>query len=79
MRYFFNTANGQFHADRDGLDLPSNEAAREAVTMYAGKILRDNPNEVWVNNEQTVTATDRRGLILFTIMVLANGFAATMS
>jgi hypothetical protein len=77
MRYFFNTANGGFHADPDGTIYPSSDAAREAATKYAGEILHHNPGEAWENNELTVTATDEDGLIVFTIIVLAYGSAAT--
>jgi hypothetical protein len=77
VRYFFNTANGSFHADPEGTEYPSSDAARKAATQYAGEILKDNPNEIWESNELIVTTTDNTGLILFTILVLAQRSAAT--
>ncbi len=77
MRFFFNTANGSFHADANGTELSSIAEARKAATTYAGEILTNNPDEVWESNELTVTTTDERGLILFTISVHATGSAAT--
>ena len=78
MRYFFNTANGSFYADPEGTHLPSTAEARSEATRYAGEILHDNPNEVWESNELTVTATDDRGLVLFTISIHTEGSAATL-
>jgi hypothetical protein len=78
MRYFFDTQNGGFHADPFGTHYPSADAARAEATMYAGEILRDNPNEAWENNELTVTVKDERGLILFTVTVLTHKSPATM-
>ena len=78
MRYFFDTQNGGFHADPHGTNYPSTDAARQEATMFAGEILRDNPDEAWENNELIVTVKDEHGLILFTVTVLTHTSSATM-
>jgi hypothetical protein len=76
MRYFFDTANGGFHADPEGTVYEGIEQARAEATIYAGEILQDNPNAIWANNELTVMVKDDKGLIIFTITVLLNGSSA---
>jgi hypothetical protein len=77
MRHFFDTQNGGFHADPEGTIYPSTDTARQEATMYAGEILRDNPEEAWENNELIVTVKDNHGLIVFTVTVLTHRSCAT--
>lgn len=70
MRYFFNTQNGSYHADTDGMECADVAAARGAATRYVGDILKENPDILWDDNELSVTVTNEAGLILYTVTVL---------
>jgi hypothetical protein len=68
MRYFFETANGLYHAEPDGAHYPSREAACGEATMFAREILRDHPHDRWPHDELVVTVTSVEGEV-FVVMV----------
>jgi hypothetical protein len=45
--YFFRTADGHVFRDRLGTELPDLAAAKTAAFSLPGRIMQDNPEELW--------------------------------
>lgn len=68
-RYFFDTSSGLRDRERTGLDLKDNDAARVQGIIYAGEVLRDEPNLLWDGSEFKVLVTGWDRELLLTISV----------
>jgi hypothetical protein len=71
-RYFFHMLGDELVTDDEGTELPSALHAREAATRFAGELVRERPELVLDAGLLRVEVTDDAGLILFSILVLAN-------
>lgn len=60
--------------DRDDL-----QALRLELARFAGELLRDHANEIWVDQDWRIDVADESGLILYVMQVSATDTAATMS
>jgi hypothetical protein len=69
-RYFFNQINGVFKPDDDGLEFGTLEAARIEAVRYAGEVLRDHPTLVWQGEDFRVEVTDKKKMLVFTVIVV---------
>ncbi len=70
-KYFFNLADGQVNLDREGSEVASLQQARVEAVVYAASMLRDRPEEVWAGGNWRVEVADERGVLLFTVVVMA--------
>jgi hypothetical protein len=70
MICFFNLAGSIHDPDQEGIEMPSLAGARVEAARYAGELIRDRPDLVWMGEEVRVEVTDERRLILFTVIVL---------
>ncbi|WP_288935455.1 hypothetical protein [uncultured Sphingomonas sp.] len=66
-RFFFHTETDVRHTDVEGVEFPSFDEARRDAIRTAGILLKDAPNGFWNSRPWTVTVTDEKGLILWTI------------
>jgi hypothetical protein len=66
-RYHFNTEDGRFVADRDGVDLVDLEAARIEAVRLLGRVLCDNPDIYWEHEHFAIIVTDDAREPLFAI------------
>jgi hypothetical protein len=69
--YFFNTANGSFEPDPDGIDLSDDAAARVHAIKFAGDVMHHEPDVLWDGSEFRVQVTDDEQQLLFTIEMKA--------
>lgn len=70
-RYFFHTADGGKHRDREGIDCPNRAAARREAIRYAGSVLHDEPDLFRDGRDFRVEVTDESQRPLFTVIMLA--------
>lgn len=61
------------------VELTDATALRVEMAQFVGQLLKDHANEIWVDEEWRVDATDENGLILFMIQIVATNNAATRS
>jgi hypothetical protein len=66
-RYFFHMHDDCFSRDKDGIELPHIESAREEALRTAGGILRDGPLGLENGGEWKMEVTDATGGVLFTV------------
>lgn len=71
-RYHFHVLDDGFAHDEEGTDLPSALHARLAATRLAGELVSERPQLVLDTGLLRVEVTDNAGLILFSVLVLAN-------
>ena len=57
-RYFFNVADHIRDEDDQGTELPDREQARLHAVLFAGSLLRDDPELVWDGREFRVEVRD---------------------
>lgn len=67
--YFFNRADGHYEPDREGLELPDLETAREEAIVYLGETIKDRPGMLKKTGEFRVEVTAEDGTLLTTIIV----------
>ena len=53
-------------------------ALQVELACFVGELLKDHAEEIWVDEDWRVDATDENGLILFFVHVFASTTAATM-
>jgi hypothetical protein len=53
-------------------------ALRVEVAQFVGELLKDHAEEIWVDEDWRVDATDENGLILFTMSIFASDTSATL-
>jgi hypothetical protein len=70
-RFHFNIRNGSFGPDESGTDLPDLQSARVQAIAFTGELLKDHSRAFWESADWQMTVTDDRGLVLFTVHVLA--------
>ena len=51
---------------------------RVEMARFVGELLKDHAEQIWVDEDWRVDATDEQGLILFTMHVFASDTSATM-
>ncbi|MDO6416765.1 hypothetical protein Q4F19_20440 [Sphingomonas sp. BIUV-7] len=71
MRYYFHTADGSRDRDTTGTELPNLNAARKQAIMFAGECMAFDPDILSDHHDFRVEVTDKRDMILFTIITLA--------
>ena len=62
-----------------GVELPSDTAARIEAARRIGVLLNDHAGQIWVDQEWQMEITDDTGLILYVITVFTQRSAATRS
>ena len=70
MMCFFNLAGAVHDPDVEGMEMASIADARLEAVRYIAEVIRDRPNIVWLGEEIRVEVTDKRRLVLFTVIVL---------
>lgn len=76
-RYFFHTESHVRTSDEDGLELPDIEAARVSAARSVAELLRGEADLFWGSRPWSMTVTDGRGLILFSLEVHGHSSPAT--
>jgi hypothetical protein len=66
-RYFFHTADGVVHRDADGLELPTERAAKLAAVEYLGELLVERPTMLEFGERLLLTVTDQKGRVAFAV------------
>lgn len=69
MHFFVNLAGTVGDPDSEGIDLPTLSDARIEAVRFAGELLKDRPQLVWMGEEVRVEVTDENQLMLFTVIV----------
>ena len=69
MQFFINLAGAVYDPDGEGVDLPTISDARIEAVRFAGELLKDRPQLVWMGEEVRVEVTDENQLMLFTVIV----------
>ena len=69
--YFFHHADGKRDYDREGVELPNDQAAQLEAIRYAGSVLKDDPAAIWDHGAWRVEVTDCRRSLLFTVITIA--------
>ncbi len=70
-RYFFHLVDGGVDADRDGSELPNLQDAKKEAVRLAGAMMRDDPALFLTRERWSVEVSDREGLPLFSLNVVA--------
>ncbi len=60
-RYFFNTHNGEFTPDTEGVVLPDLAEARTQAQILAGGMLQDGSARLWETGEWRLDVKDEAG------------------
>jgi hypothetical protein len=61
-------AGAIYDPDHDGVDLSTFSDARIEAVRFAGELLREKPQLVWMGEEVRVEVTDEERLLLFTVI-----------
>jgi hypothetical protein len=51
---------------------------RVEVAAFVGELLKDHAEQIWIDEDWRIDATDEAGLILFTMSVFASNTSATL-
>jgi hypothetical protein len=70
--YHFNLHDGPALSGSDETELPNLPAARKEALRFVGSLLIDEPDAFWASDEWVLEVTDERGLVLFSLCLLAN-------
>lgn len=70
-RYFFDVADHGIEVDDVGQELPDPARARVEAIIFAGALLRDDPDMVWDGHELRVTVKDEAGAEVVSVFVHA--------
>ena len=70
MRFYFHLAGALDDTDDAGHDLESIAVARVEAVKFAGDILHDHPEALWLGEELRVEATNNDHVLLFTVIIL---------
>ncbi len=63
----------------EGLELKGFDEARIEAARRVGDLLKEHAGQIWTDEDWRMDVTDRKGLILFVLQVLAAKSAATAS
>ena len=65
---------------REALEVERDDltALRVELARFVGELLRDNPNQIWEDEDWRMDVTDADGLILYVMQISATDSAATM-
>ena len=66
-RYFFNVDD---QLDKEGLDFDSLSDAKCEAVRFAGRLICDSASEFWDAADFSLTVTNDKGLILFTLRLI---------
>jgi hypothetical protein len=66
-RFFFHTETDTRITDREGTEYQSFREARHEAIRTCGQLLKEMPATFWGSRPWSVTVTDEKGLILWTI------------
>jgi hypothetical protein len=69
-RYFFHIEDGKPHRDETGIELAGLAEAKCEAMRYAGHLICDSLEDFWDAGEWCLTATDDKGLTLFSLTLL---------
>lgn len=69
--YHFHIEDGGRHPDREGSDLPDDEAARLQGARLLGELLKEQPEVFWQDQCLRLTVADASQLTLFVLEVTA--------
>ncbi len=75
-RYFFHIDYGERSYDEEGTLFVSLDAARNAAVMLLGELLRDEADTFWAKPDITITGTDAKGLVLWSLMAMGTASGA---
>ena len=70
-RFFFNIDDHTHEIDDDGQELAGPAEARIQAIVYAGSLLRDEPDLVWDGRQFEVRVTDETGKVVTVVHVSA--------
>lgn len=70
-RYFFDIKDGTEFIDEDGSEWPDLAAARLEAVRYSAEVLKEMPERFWNSELWTMTVSDARRELLFTLKFLA--------
>ncbi len=76
MLFYFNMAGAVHDPDNEGIELPSIGLAREYAVRAAADYMRDHPEVVWLGDELRLEVTNKKRLVLFTLIVMGVDSAA---
>jgi hypothetical protein len=75
--YFINLRTESHIAIAAEVEMESLTELRVEVASFVGQVLKDHAEQVWVDQDWKVEATDARGLILYSMYITALKSAAT--
>jgi len=67
--FYFHLQGRTFVIDKHGHNLADIHAAQHYAAAYAAELLREPDGDFWSGREMSVTVTNDKGLILFSIAV----------
>lgn len=70
-RYYFHTCDGTQDIDRQGHELPDDDAARIEAIRYAGGLLADDPAIVVRDETLRINVTNEQGRLSCSIVILS--------
>jgi len=70
-RFFFHIDDHIHEIDEEGQELPSAAEARVQAIVYAGSLLRDEPDLVWDGQKLEIRVTDEAGRPVTAVQVSA--------
>ena len=70
-RYFFHVQDGTDRPDHDGVELPSDDAARAEAVVTMGEALKDLDGRFWQSAEWRMVVQDITGATVCTLKVSA--------
>jgi hypothetical protein len=70
-RYFFHLEDGRSITDADGTELKNLEEAKHEAVQLIAQTLCNEPSKFWNAETYHVSVTDQRGLVLFTLEMVA--------
>ena len=76
-RYFFHVRKSDHKPDSTGVELRDASEARIEAAKAMAQELKDNPGDLWKDEEWHIEVTDEKGLILFTVYSSAVEAAAS--
>lgn len=69
--YNFYSADGSREMDPEGVELVDEDAARHHAVVFAGSVLKDEPDIIRAKGQWRVEVTDDDNSLLFTVATLA--------
>jgi hypothetical protein len=76
-RYHFNVYDGASSPDKEGIELADLTTARHDAVRLMGRLLLDDPDAVWGDDQWHLDVADGRGLTLFSLLLATVDNVAT--